>query len=81
MFNSKVLISLIVIIVLFTLGFPLTMFSNEMQGRISLKESIELPFPVNDEIEVILLYFGYVGCRTMIFKIVGECSRFRVSIE
>jgi len=64
MFNSKVLISLIVIIVLFTLGFPLTMFTNEMQGRISLKESIELPFPVNDEIEVIILFFGYFWWRS-----------------
>jgi len=73
-FNAKVLISLIVIMVLFTLGFPLAMFTNEMQGRISLKESIELPFPVNDEAEVILLYFGYVGCQTICMPSLKEIA-------
>jgi len=64
-FNIKIIVSLIVIIVLFILGFPLAMFTNEMQGRVSFKESIELPFSINDEVEVILLYFGYVGCQTI----------------
>lgn len=55
----------IVIGLLFLLGFPLAAFNDNKQGQATLNDKVVLPFSVDKKVEVILLYFGYVGCRTI----------------
>ncbi len=50
----------------FGLGFPLLMLSEYRQGKIFLNEPITLPSTMQTSpTRVILLFFGYVGCRTI----------------
>jgi len=43
------------------LGFPI-LSSIDTGSRVSLDENIKLPFRVDDNKSVLLVYFGYVGC-------------------
>jgi len=72
--NSKIIVSLLVVIILVILGFPLLLLTEDRQGKVSFEENIELPFNVKNEIEVILLYFGYVGCETICMPSLEEIA-------
>jgi len=72
--NSKTMMSLLVVVVLIMLGFPLLLLTESRQGKVSLDENIELPFNVKNEVEVILLYFGYVGCKTICIPSLEEIA-------
>jgi len=71
---SKIIMSLLVVGVLLALGFPLVMLTNENQGKISFDETIELPFTIENEVEIVLLYFGYVGCKTICMPSLEELA-------
>jgi protein SCO1/2 len=44
------------------LSFPILPLTGTTENKVTLDEPIDLPFKVDDNKSVILLYFGYVGC-------------------
>jgi len=62
---KSIFLFIAVIGLLVLLGFPLSMLMGEKQGKVTLDEKVFLPFEVEEEKQVILLYFGYVGCQTI----------------
>lgn len=62
---SKFSVIATALLLLIFLGFPLMMLGGEKQGKVTLEEKVELPFKIKSNAKVILLYFGYVGCRTI----------------
>ena len=64
----------LVLLVLGLLGLPLAMLSGTKQGKVSLNEAVSLPFTVEKENRVILLYFGYLGCKTICTPSLQEIS-------
>jgi len=62
---KSVLVFFIALLILFLLGFPLAVLTGDNQGKVILDEPIALPFHIEKEKKVILLYFGYVGCQTI----------------
>ena len=56
------------------LGFPLLFLSGESQGRVVFDELIELPFEIEHEKKVLLLYMGYVGCQTICMPSLEESA-------
>jgi len=50
------------IVFILLLGFPIMSLTGVDSGGVSLHEKIKLPFKVEDNKSVLLLYFGYVGC-------------------
>jgi protein SCO1/2 len=62
------------LMVVFSLGFPLAMLSGNKQGKVILNEKVNLPFEIKDNTKIILLYFGYVGCRTICEPSLKEIS-------
>jgi len=44
------------------LGFPILSLTGIGESKINLNETIDLPFVVDSGKDVVLLYFGYVGC-------------------
>ena len=65
---------LFVFLVLGLLGLPLVMLSGNKQGKVILDEEVALPFMVEQEKRVILLYFGYLGCTTICTPSLEEIS-------
>jgi protein SCO1/2 len=62
---SKFSVVFVALLLLLFLGFPLMMLSGDKQGKVTLEEKVELPFKVQSNTKVVLLYFGYVGCKTI----------------
>ena len=59
------LVFVVVVCLLFLLGFPLSMLMGEKQGKVVLDEKVSLPFEVDEKKKIVLLYFGYAGCQTI----------------
>ncbi|MEO1954628.1 MAG: SCO family protein [Campylobacterales bacterium] len=59
--RSHYLLVFLAVIFVILLGFPLLSLTGKDNG-ISLNEKINLPFKVEDNKKLFLLYFGYVGC-------------------
>lgn len=72
--NLKLVLILIALIVVFSLGFPLAMLGGNKQGKVTLNEKVNLPFEIKGNTKIILLYFGYVGCRTICEPSLKEIS-------
>jgi protein SCO1 len=72
---SHIIIVTLALVLLLVLGFPLMMLSGDKQGRVVLDEKIELPFAVSKDAKVILLYLGYVGCRTICMPSLEESAK------
>ena len=53
------------LLILFLLGFPLAVLTGDKQGKVILDDPIDLPFHIEKEKKVVLLYFGYAGCQTI----------------
>ncbi len=64
----------LVFIILGLLGFPVSMLMGEKQGKVELNEKIDLPFPVNKEHKVVVLYLGYLGCQTICMPSLEEIA-------
>lgn len=62
---SRIFMYLIVFLLLGVLGFPLIMFSESKQGKVVMDEEISLPFIIEKNKKVVLIYFGYLGCQTI----------------
>lgn len=71
---SKLSVVAVALLLLIFLGFPLMMFSGDKQGKVTLDEKIELPFKINSNKKIILLYFGYVGCKTICTPSLSEIA-------
>jgi protein SCO1/2 len=71
---GKLLLVLGALIVIFSLGFPLGFLSGNKQGKVIVNEKVNLPFEIKDNTKIILLYFGYVGCRTVCEPSLKEIS-------
>jgi protein SCO1/2 len=50
------------ILFILLLGFPILSLSGLEESSVSLNEKIKLPFKVDENKSLFLLYFGYVGC-------------------
>lgn len=59
----------------FGLGFPLLMVGEHKQGKIALNEHVTLPLKIEPHTRVVLLYFGYVGCRTICVPSLSEIAQ------
>lgn len=70
----NIVIVLMSLLLLLLLGFPLVMWSGDKQGKVLLSERIELPFEVSSQTKVLMLYFGYVGCRTVCMPTLKEIA-------
>jgi protein SCO1/2 len=68
---SMVFVALFLLIIL---GFPIIIFTGDKQGKVELKEKVQLPFEVKSNTKVVLLYFGYVGCRTICSPSLAEIA-------
>ena len=66
-----ILFSLSVIIMI---GFP-QFYSNNSAGRVDKEVTLDLNFLKNETSPIILLYFGYVGCKTICTPSLNELSR------
>lgn len=62
---SRIIVITLVLTVIGVLGIPSVYFTGDKQGVINFDEQIELPFKLKAKEEVILLYFGYVGCQSI----------------
>lgn len=60
----------------FGLGFPLLMLTESQQGKVSLHEPVSVPLAIQQSpARVILVFFGYVGCRTICVPSLGESAQ------
>lgn len=71
---KKVILVFVSILAVFSLGFPL-MIGDKKQGEVELNEKVDLSFDVSEDSKVILLYFGYVGCKTICEPSLREISK------
>jgi protein SCO1/2 len=62
---KSVFVFFIALLILLLLGFPLAVLTGDKQGKVVLDEPIALPFHIEKEKKVILVYFGYAGCQTI----------------
>ena len=62
---KSVVVFFIALLILFLLGVPLAVLTGDKQGKVILDEHIALPFHIEKEKKVVLLYFGYAGCQTI----------------
>lgn len=62
------------LLLLLLLGFPLLFLSGERQGRVAFDEKITLPFRLEQETKVALLYLGYVGCQSICMPSLEESA-------
>ncbi len=66
---------------LLLLGFPAIIFTDSKQGKIELNEAISLPFKVDKNVDVLLVYFGYVGCKTICVPSLEEIAKIYTNLE
>ncbi len=66
-----ILFSLLVIVMI---GFP-QFYSNNSAGRIDKETSLDLNFLKNETSPIVLLYFGYVGCKTICTPSMSELGK------
>ncbi len=72
-----ILFSLSVIVMI---GFP-QFYSNNSAGRIDKEVPLNLDFLKNETAPIVLLYFGYVGCKTICTPSMSELSRIYDQID
>jgi len=72
---SRILLGFISLTLIFLLGFPLISFTGEKQGKVILNDKVTFPFKINSNTKVLLLYFGYVGCRTICVPSLEEIAQ------
>lgn len=78
---KTILLFLSGIVLLFFLGFPLAMLMGENQGKVEMNETLSLPFSVNDDKKIVLLYFGYAGCQTICTPSLEEIASIYEKVE
>ena len=74
---SKLKVSSLVIITLFFIAIPFLQylfFSNDTQGTIVVNKVIDAKFIQSDK-KIILLFFGYVGCRDVCTPLLQKLSK------
>lgn len=82
--HSKITTTSIVVGIFFLLlllGLPTIMFTDAKQGKVTLNEKVTLPFKVDENTDVVLLYFGYVGCRTICVPSLEEIAKIYSKID
>jgi len=78
---SRFILVILALLFIILLGFPVLSLTGITENKINLNEHIDLPFKVDDNKDIILLYFGYVGCKDICPSSLNEINNIYKKLE